>query len=64
VPGTQNIFDFKAEIDIALVVGSETYGLVDDILKKCIATLEIPMRGTKNSLNVSVAVGIALYCLI
>lgn len=64
VDNTQNIFDFTSEKDVALVVGSETDGLCDDILAACDATLEIPMYGIKNSLNVSVAAGIALYTLL
>lgn len=64
VPNTQNIFTFKPSSKIALVVGSETNGLDTDILNKCNATIEIPMHGIKNSLNVSVAAGIALYTLI
>jgi 23S rRNA (guanosine2251-2'-O)-methyltransferase len=31
------------------------------ILKKCDAIVSIPMRGRKESLNVSVAAGIAMY---
>lgn len=64
VPNTQNIFTFKPNSKIALVVGSETDGLDTDILNKSDATIEIPMHGIKNSLNVSVATGIALYSLI
>lgn len=47
----------------ALVVGNEVNGLPGEILALCDFILEIPMRGTKNSLNVSVAAGIALYQL-
>lgn len=46
---------------IALLVGNEVEGLSSEILALCDAILEIPMRGSKNSLNVSVATGIALY---
>lgn len=63
VPNTQSIFTFKPNSKIALVVGSETDGLETNILKQCDTTLEIPMHGIKNSLNVSVAVGIALYSI-
>ncbi len=48
---------------IALLVGNEVEGVSDDVLREGDAILEIPMRGTKNSLNVSVATGIALYAL-
>ncbi len=61
---TENIFDFKSTHDLVIVVGSETNGLNDEVLGLCGNVLEIPMNGMKNSLNVSVAVGIALYALI
>jgi 23S rRNA (guanosine2251-2'-O)-methyltransferase len=61
---TENIFDFKSAHDLIIVVGSETNGLNAEALGLCSNILEIPMNGIKNSLNVSVAVGIALYALI
>lgn len=45
----------------ALVVGNEVGGIPPAILKLADATLEIPMLGKKESLNVSVAFGIAAY---
>lgn len=48
---------------IALMLGSETDGIDPAVLAMCDAVAEIPMRGTKESLNVSVAAGIALYHL-
>lgn len=44
-----------------LILGEEVNGIEKDILKKCDQTLEIPMKGKKESLNVSVAAGIVLY---
>ena len=49
---------------IALIVGSETDGVQKEILDLCDTIIEIPMHGEKNSLNVSVATGVALYQLI
>jgi 23S rRNA (guanosine2251-2'-O)-methyltransferase len=46
---------------VALIVGNEVRGIDARILRKCDAVLELPMKGDKNSLNVSVAGGIALY---
>ena len=46
---------------VALLVGNEVSGVDKRILKQCDAIIELPMRGKKNSLNVSVAAGIALY---
>lgn len=48
---------------IALVVGNEVEGVSKKILKKCDACVELPMSGAKESLNVAVAAGIALYAL-
>ncbi|KKS04594.1 MAG: tRNA/rRNA methyltransferase [Candidatus Nomurabacteria bacterium GW2011_GWA2_41_25] len=43
------------------IFGAEVTGIPKDILKKCDIIAEIPMRGKKESLNVSVALGIALF---
>lgn len=45
----------------AFIIGAEVTGIPKNILKKCDIIAEIPMRGKKESLNVSVACGIALY---
>ena len=45
----------------AFIVGAEVVGLPTNILKKCDIIAEIPMRGKKESLNVSVALGVALF---
>jgi tRNA G18 (ribose-2'-O)-methylase SpoU len=49
--------------NIAIILGSETKGLPESILKLCSKVLEIPMSGAKESFNVSVACGICLYHL-
>ncbi len=46
---------------VALFVGNEIHGVSDATLKQMNMIMEIPMQGTKESLNVSVATGIALY---
>jgi len=46
---------------IAIIMGPEVTGLDKEILNKCDIIAEIPMRGKKESLNVSVACGIALF---
>ena len=52
---------FKPKFPLALVLGNEVGGLSKKILKYADKIIEIPMRGKKESLNVSVAAGIALY---
>ena len=42
-------------------MGPEVEGLPKNILDKCDLILEIPMNGKKESLNVSVACGVALF---
>jgi tRNA G18 (ribose-2'-O)-methylase SpoU len=46
---------------VAVVLGNEVHGLSKKILELCDEIAEIPMRGGKESLNVSVAAGIFLY---
>jgi len=48
---------------VALIVGNEIDGLPEDILATSDVIIEIPMRGEKESLNVSNAGAIALYIL-
>ncbi len=48
---------------LALVVGNEVRGLTPALRKRLDATIEIPMVGKKESFNVAVACGIALYGL-
>jgi tRNA G18 (ribose-2'-O)-methylase SpoU len=55
--------DFKAPEKVALLLGEEVEGLTDDLRAVCDVVIEIPMSGRKESFNVSVATGIALYQL-
>ncbi len=48
---------------IALIVGNEVDGIPNEVLALCDHIIHIPMHGTKESLNVSVAAGIALFHL-
>jgi tRNA G18 (ribose-2'-O)-methylase SpoU len=48
---------------IALLLGEEVHGIPPELLRQCDQIIEIPMRGKKESFNVSVAAGIALYAL-
>jgi tRNA G18 (ribose-2'-O)-methylase SpoU len=57
------IYQFKPKFPLALVLGNELQGLSPNILKRTDAIVEIPMRGKKESLNVAVAAGIALFNL-
>lgn len=48
---------------IVLLLGEEVRGTPAQLLDICDTIVEIPMRGKKESFNVSVAAGIALYAL-
>lgn len=54
---------YKAPPKVALVLGEEVEGVTPELLAQCEDILEIPMVGQKESFNVSVATGIALYQL-
>ena len=56
-----NITKFKPQFPLILVLGEEVEGVDKKILKLCHKIVEIPMRGQKESLNVSVAFGVAAY---
>lgn len=55
--------DYTPPEKIALLLGEEVDGIDPALRDTCDVLLEIPMRGQKESFNVSVAAGIALYGL-
>lgn len=59
-----DLFSFTPHGSIALLVGHERVGLSKRMLKLVDDIVEISMYGSKESLNVSVAFGIAAYTLI
>ena len=60
-PEAISLYDFKVPEKVAYILGSETEGLPEEVLEAVDQILEIPMRGEKESLNVSVSAGIILY---
>lgn len=60
----KEIFRFKPKFPLVLVLGNEVSGLSREILKRCDKIVFIPMSGQKESLNVSVAFGVAIYTLL
>lgn len=58
------LHDYTGIFPAVLILGNEVDGVSEDVLKKCDAIVSIPMRGEKESLNVSVAAGIAMYELL
>lgn len=52
---------FEPKKDTVFVFGNEVRGLSFALQKACDVLIEIPMRGTKESLNVTTAAGIVLF---
>ena len=59
--GGEDIYKERFEGNVALVVGGEDSGVKRLTKEKCDKTLSIPLQGKVNSLNASVALGIAAY---
>lgn len=57
-------FNVPPNINLVVIPGNEVSGVSEDILNLANVILEIPMNGSKESLNVSVATGIVLYRLL
>ncbi len=57
------VHDYKAPDRVALIVGREIGGIELSILDSSDAIIEIPMKGKKESFNVSVAAAIALFAI-
>jgi tRNA G18 (ribose-2'-O)-methylase SpoU len=55
------INNFSPKFPLALVIGNEIKGVSKSVLKRSDKIVSIPMYGKKESLNVAVAFGIALY---
>jgi tRNA G18 (ribose-2'-O)-methylase SpoU len=60
-PKPQRIDSFKFKKHTLLVVGEEVAGIPKALLKQCNTAVEINRTGAKESLNVSVAFGVAVY---
>lgn len=46
---------------VAFVMGAEVVGIAKEVIEQCDIIAEIPMLGTKESLNVTIAFGVAVY---
>jgi 23S rRNA (guanosine2251-2'-O)-methyltransferase len=55
---------YEPKFPLVLLVGEETKGLSKSLLDLADDIIEIPMKGSKESLNVSVALGIAAHHLL
>ena len=59
--GGESIYDNRLTGKVALVVGGEDSGVKRLTREKCDKVLSLPLLGKVNSLNASVALGIAVY---
>lgn len=64
-PNSINYKKIKLQNKNVFIVGAEVTGIPKSVLKHCDVIAEIPMKGRKESLNVSVALGVILFgCLV
>lgn len=59
--GEKTVWDVDFKCGVGLIVGSEGRGLSRLVRKRCDLLIKIPMTGPIDSLNASVACGMALY---
>jgi tRNA G18 (ribose-2'-O)-methylase SpoU len=66
VEQSENSVDYKtfkpgSRKKVAFLFGNEVRGVSKALLQKCDKIIEIPMRGEKESLNISVSAGVVLF---
>jgi 23S rRNA (guanosine2251-2'-O)-methyltransferase len=54
-------FGNKLKLPLCMVLGNEVSGVSEEVLSICDLVCHISMKGTKESLNVAVAFGIAAF---
>lgn len=60
-PTAISLYDFVEPAKVAYIFGNEITGIENAVVAACDAVVEIPMRGQKESLNVSVTAGVVLF---
>ena len=60
-PDSLSLYDFEVPEKVAYIFGTEVDGVQEQLVQVSDAIIEIPMKGIKESLNVSVAAGIVLF---
>ena len=58
-----NVFDYKTDQKVCIVIGNEANGVSDEAKKLCDTVLSIPMDGKIESLNAGVSGAIMMYYL-
>ncbi|MBP3344793.1 MAG: 23S rRNA (guanosine(2251)-2'-O)-methyltransferase RlmB [Clostridia bacterium] len=57
----EDIYGKNLNLPIAIIIGSEGFGVKKSILSYCDGVLSLPLKGKVNSLNASVACGIVVF---
>ncbi len=63
-PNSISVMEWSPPSKCILIVGNETYGIAQTILQRCHETVNIPMFGYKNSMNVHHALSIVAHKII
>ena len=58
---SKSVYDISWKFPLCFIIGNEVDGVSEELSSMCQIHAEIPMRGIKQSLNVSVATGIVGY---
>ncbi len=58
---SEDLFKIDVPSPVAIVLGSEVEGVAQEVLAAADRIVAIPMAGFKNSINVSVAAGVAIF---
>ena len=58
---SKSIYELNFQFPICFMVGNEVSGVSEEVSKLADLHIELPMRGIKQSLNVSVATGVVGY---
>ncbi len=59
--GGENIYDKNLNLPIAVIIGSEGKGVKQSIRSYCDGIITLPLKGSVNSLNASVACGTVIF---
>lgn len=59
--GGEDIYSKNLNLPLAVVIGSEGFGIKKTIISACDGVITLPLKGKVNSLNASVACGIIIF---
>ncbi len=59
--GGENIYKQNLNLPLAIVIGSEGFGIRKSVISACDGVITLPLMGKINSLNASVACGIVIF---